>query len=788
MRKFILASFLVCNLMVMAQGSFSPAANRFKANYEQIVAKTRAAGEAVPMAGPFTVVCKVDVSAIAVGNRLKELGAKIQGVFGRNLIVSIPADQLDAMAATEGVLLIDVSTNTTPRTDQTRIVTGTDKILDGSGANLPQAYTGKGVIIGLVDSGFDFTHPGFKDKNGNLRIKAGHLFGNTDLADKSEKITVKEEDETGAVMDLELSSAIITDSKVLLDTTLVKDGGDSHATHCAFIAAGSTLSDVKGLKDKPLGGMAPEAELVFSANQLKDDAKPLLEKKYGKNIDHDVAWYLEFFEYMKYLSDKENKPYVISCSRNSQLGNHNGTSPLANLFGTAAKKGAPIVLCSSNEGNNNMYIHKIVPSGGSLNMVYQPHNGQCQCFYEMEGAKPFTASLGIFDLSAKKEVASDVIKIKFNGKESLEYRLAIKPISGIPDEEGAETIRETLKNYLNNYDFFITVNAGDILKSADSNEKKTVTQMTLNSTELDLIIPKGMESNKYALTYHITFNEETDFSCWLDNSAMLKYDGWDYGVNTMSMGDMNTSGETFTIGAWIANRYEYDENGKLIQSITDDEGMVTNFSSYGTDRAGHTFPDICTPGANVISAINSFDLYNDYSQYQKKSYTNQFVGQNEARDYGYAFASGTSMSTPAAAGIVALWMQAANDKGKRLTCADLKKIAKATADTDEMTKSYASRFGNGKLNAYKGLLYVLDLYTGIPELSKEQPANVTFRVTADKVYAEGAEDGTPVTLYNLSGVIVSQTTLQNGAVSIASLPSGVYALQLGRLGSTLIRK
>lgn len=47
---------------------------------------------------------------------------------------------------------------------------------------------------------------------------------------------------------------------------------------------------------------------------------------------------------------------------------------------------------------------------------------------------------------------------------------------------------------------------------------------------------------------------------------------------------------------------------------------------------------------------------------------------------------------------------------------------------------------------------------------------------------------TPASLYNLQGVLVSQTTVEGGAISLAGLQSGVYAVQLGSLGSTLIRK
>lgn len=101
------------------------------------------------------------------------------------------------------------------------------------------------------------------------------------------------------------------------------------------------------------------------------------------------------------------------------------------------------------------------------------------------------------------------------------------------------------------------------------------------------------------------------------------------------------------------------------------------------------------------------------------------------------------MATPVAAGIIALWLQAAKDKNKTLTNADIKDIIAHSSDTDKFTEKTPARFGSGKINAYKGLLYVLDIATSIKGLSQHQPENVTFRLDGSRLYAEGADDGTP---------------------------------------------
>ena len=54
-------------------------------------------------------------------------------------------------------------------------------------------------------------------------------------------------------------------------------------------------------------------------------------------------------------------------------------------------------------------------------------------------------------------------------------------------------------------------------------------------------------------------------------------------------------------------------------------------------------------------------------------------------------------------------------------------------------------------------------------------------------YKTGVDDGTPVTVYSLSGSVLQNTTVQQGRIRLNGRNKGVYAIQLGTLGSTLIR-
>ena len=56
-------------------------------------------------------------------------------------------------------------------------------------------------------------------------------------------------------------------------------------------------------------------------------------------------------------------------------------------------------------------------------------------------------------------------------------------------------------------------------------------------------------------------------------------------------------------------------------------------------------------------------------------------------------------------------------------------------------------------------------------------------------HIDGAADGTPIRIYTTDGRLVTSTALTGGSITLpATTPAGVYAVQVGTLGSTLIRK
>ena len=798
MRRLLLATLLVSALTAGAQGFITHRAKMAKQQSEISAKKAATRGQYVAperQRGYFFVNCQQGADAQQVARQLKANGAEVRVVKGDLILLDAPYSRLEALASTKGVAKIDVGPKVSKRTDISRKVTQAGDVIDGTGEKLPQAYTGKGVIIGVLDDGFDATHPMFKDKDGNLRIKAVYEPGNSHFGGDSVRIG-----------EWTLTGSVYTKAEDILDTTKVKSTAGSHGTHCVSIAAGST-SDVKALSGQYLGGMAPEADIILCREGGDNDYF-----KWAQDNGQDGNAYLtaENLEYLAAVATQQQKPLVVSFSMNSHEGWHDGTSNMAYLIGQEAKEGnLPIILCASNEGGDRMYLNMKSAAKDTISVLSYANDG-AYVWGGMKTTKNVQMEIAICSLQDGHvyyrmpiHYNSDPNKAydpkKNNWGQGLSFEAGEDADNS--DFEGKEL--EGLNGLLEYIEDGI-VDLWCYQNVALDKDRKEYTYTEVWESVSDGFAWKTVKNDRgekekddvLGFKINLIPDEEIELHCWGDYGTQLWGQGNDLkyidGSGSVSIGDWNTSGEPVSIGAWAANNeYKVASQKEATKNENVIVGDIASFSSYGTDLAGHKHPNGCTPGVFVLAAGNSFDPENkaeDNFVYEWKGYKNQFEGQTSERDYPFVYMSGTSMATPTAAGIVALWAQAAADKGQRLTCKDIKDIIKHACDTDEFTEAKPERFGDGKINAYKGLLYVLGIDTKIPTLSKDQPKDVNFRVSGDIVYTDGAEDGIEATIYNLQGVAVRQTKVQGGAISLEGLQKGVYAVQLGKLGSTLIRK
>lgn len=446
-----------------------------------------------------------------------------------------------------------------------------------------------------------------------------------------------------------------------------------------------------------------------------------------------------------------------------------------------------MTIATGNEGGDNCHVHKTIDANHPLKVLFYRSNEYSVINY-LQTDKPAKIRIFLYDIAKKTEVATtntyDLVNgisskavISKDGEEADKDELSKDLLKLMKDSDG--------KSRYYNSGGALAVKNGIGETQDPKGGTRHVTSTTIQSIGL-------MISSNTRLGIEITANEPVEQRAWINSNSgggeFENVEGFDKGSADVSVGDLCTTGVPISVGSWTANNLVVDEPGGKPEADKEETvGDISKYTSYGVDYAGHQHPFVLTPGNCIYSASNSFlsDELNDVIA--KQDFSNQFKGQTTPRSYRWVKANGTSMATPIAAGIIALWLQAAHDKGITLTIDKVKDIIKESTETDEFTRKAGIRAGYGKLNAYKGLLKVLGLPTAISELSQHQPQGMTFRIAHGRLYAEGAEDGTAVTLYNLSGTIVRQSQVAGGAVSLDGLQPGVYAVQIGRLGSTLIR-
>lgn len=200
-------------------------------------------------------------------------------------------------------------------------------------------------------------------------------------------------------------------------------------------------------------------------------------------------------------------------------------------------------------------------------------------------------------------------------------------------------------------------------------------------------------------------------------------------------------------------------------------GYVSTFSSFGPTIDGRMKPDLSAPGGNVCSSINS---------YTTEPYTQVTSVNFNSRNYPFARLSGTSMSSPAAAGVAALIL----DANPMLTSQEVKDIMLVTAREDAITgdlpDSGSTRWGQGKLNAHLAIAMALNV---VNINTYAQQGLVVFpNPTTDQLFLLSEKD--PDKVYNLSVFSADGKLMYNGVyqwntpIEVCTFPAGVYIVRL----------
>ena len=203
-------------------------------------------------------------------------------------------------------------------------------------------------------------------------------------------------------------------------------------------------------------------------------------------------------------------------------------------------------------------------------------------------------------------------------------------------------------------------------------------------------------------------------------------------------------------------------------------GTLANFSTYGPTLDGRLKPEIAAPGVSVESSISSFT---DASFNLTEEV--EFNGIN----YPFAKLSGTSMSGPAVAGIVALMLEA----NPELSVVEVREALKLTAREDDHTGEIPTEgstvWGWGKVNAVRAVQEVLGIngVEGAPVDATSARFSIWPNPVGTVLHLQPLEVGKAFrwTVFDALGkVCESGKGHGHAALNTAAWPAGAVLLQL----------
>ena len=674
-----------------------------------------------PYVSPDTIDGEVYISSFvrvdtdeAIG-MMQNLGVIIETRFQDGLLTALlPVDRILEVAAIEGVKRIEVSPVMQLATDEARKATNVNDLLNYSAnalaAGLPKGYDGHGVILGVIDRGIDYEHIAFKDKNGNPRFKRAYVYN-------------------GKAIEYYGTGALPNDGVTNTD----------HGSHTSAIAGGSSVivdgMDITVTDDHEsatYGGMAPGAELFLC----------------GIN-GMGAAQIANAFHRMCSYADSVGKPLVVSNSYGDFVYNRDGGGTQAEVIAQLFGEDHPGRICVFATGNNAGH------SGGEPGGVYVSGNA--------------TAEAPLGTIVCSNPIVYNAGYLYYRGEYIADAFTRADDATGIG--VNIVVLDKVTGEVVNSYSF-TTADGNQKLQLDDyftgyGGEGRAMVRvyfdyMTASSRKQALLsTPYGLMSPDYTLAVEVyPIGGSSDiidmWSCgtytYFDNHLTTEGHPWTLGSDDMSVFANACYPQVISVGSYVTRTREGSNS----------VGDISDFSCYaleGMGPLGTMHPWITAPGEDIISAFNHNVNHGD-------DYDEMVINHPT---YPYGRMSGTSMCTPAVAGIVALWMQAATECGKTLTLSEVKDIMRETAIRDAWVTEGANstHFGNGKIDALAGIEYILENYHNALNGDVNHDGNLNI------------EDVTTLISHLLSDSLICPTCADvddDGIINIGDVTSLIYIL------------
>lgn len=260
---------------------------------------------------------------------------KVNYRIGNIYSVNIDGINIKNLAKKKGVLRMEYIKHNFVLMDDTSDVRNRINPIKLGAAPLSSSYDGTGIIVGIIDSGTDFSHPDLKDASGNSRIKF--------LWDMTKPIAANTPTAFGygqewTNTDIDLGLCTHDDTPHF-----------GHGTASSGIAAGN------GLAINHHAGVAPKADIIVV----------------GMDFNRPGFTIADAVQYISTKAALLNKPFVINASVGEYYGSHDGTDLEAQIInGMVSGPGKCMVASAGNAGSIPFHVgYNVVPTDTNFSWI-----------------------------------------------------------------------------------------------------------------------------------------------------------------------------------------------------------------------------------------------------------------------------------------------------------------------------------------------------------------------------------------------------------------------------------
>lgn len=338
---------------------------------------------------------------------------------------------------------------------------------------------GKGVLIGIIDSGIDYTHPAFRNEDGTTRIEY--------------------------IYDLSLGKVIYNKEKIneALQSNnpfsiVPSNDTNEHGTHVAGIACAG------GKINKQYYGVAPNSSIAII-----------------KCTRGSYALSTNIMRGLKFLVDKSlelKMPLAVNISLSTNDGAHNGTSLLEQYISTTAKlERISICIAAGNEGEAAHHVGGILEGEIiiPLNIATDETNVMINLYKSVlpeitieviSPSRRSTGEIAVKETYKKGNVGKDKYQILDTGPKPFdiigELTITLLPSGKYLESGQWEVVLRVVNKYKGIFDIWLPISEG-------LNTKTKFLKPTINNT---LGIPATVDNIIAVGSYNYKTNNISSFS------------------------------------------------------------------------------------------------------------------------------------------------------------------------------------------------------------------------------------------------------------------------------------